>query len=371
MTTFLQIHVLTSYPPSNLNRDDTGRPKTAMVGRRERLRISSQALKRAWRTSPEFMTAIKDARGVRTKRLGQELLGYAESRIKDEKKRRKLVKAVAGAFGAMDTDTEAKTLVFLSGEERAAARALVDEAAESGKEPDAAALEQLVMTRPRAADIAMFGRMLADAPRGNVDAAVQVAHAITVHEASVEDDYFSAVDDLQDQTKQNETGASHIGETGFGAGVFYIYLCVNLDLLVENLGGDNGARALARDSLDGLLRAVLTVAPSGKQASFASRARASYCLAELGSSQPRSLSVAFLAPITDSSPSSRDGARSVLANAVTAIRATRDDFANMYDDASASSYELAAGHATGTGTQGTEQELLAFATNPLRVGRRA
>lgn len=92
-----------------------------------------------------------------------------------------------------------------------------------------------------AVDIAMFGRMLADDPAFNRDAAVQVGHAITTHRVLAEDDWFSAVDDLK--TRDEDMGAGHLGEAGFGSGVYYLYACINADLLIENLAGDKDLAA--------------------------------------------------------------------------------------------------------------------------------
>ena len=139
----------------------------------------------------------------------------------------------------------------------------------------------------------MFGRMLASSPAFNVEAAVQVAHAITIHKVAVEDDYFSAVDDLN--RGEEDVGAAHIGEAGFGAGVFYLYLCINRELLLENLGGDT---SLTAKTLEALVHAATKISPTGKQNSFASRAYAAYALAEKGDQQPRSLAQAYLKPVT-------------------------------------------------------------------------
>jgi CRISPR system Cascade subunit CasC len=119
-----------------------------------------------------------------------------------------------------------------------------------------------------------------------------VAHALTTHRVDVEDDYFTAVDDLK--PRDVDAGAGHVGEQEFVAGLFYLYLCIDRDLLLRNLGGDE---ALARSALRALTEAAAKIGPKGKQASFASRAYASYALAERGSQQPRSLSVAFLKPV--------------------------------------------------------------------------
>ena len=157
--------------------------------------------------------------------------------------------------------------------------------------------------------------MLASSPAFNTEAAAQVAHAITVHQAQVEDDYFTAVDDLNNG--KDDLGAAHIGETGFGAGVFYLYVCINREQLEKNLGD----KALAHKALDALLHAVTKVSPTGKQNSFASRSYASYVLAERGDQQPRSLSLAFLKPVRG---------HDVLADAIKALVSKRENMDKVY-----------------------------------------
>src|SRR5690606_6643326 len=135
--------------------------------------------------------------------------------------------------------------------------------------------------------------MLANHHEQSVEAAVQVAHALTTHRVTVEDDYFTAVDDLKPR-EEDDAGAGHVGEQEFLAGVFYLYICVDRDLLLANLDGDE---ALANRALRALTEAAVKVGPKGKQASFASRAYASLAMAERGAQQPRSLSVAYLKPV--------------------------------------------------------------------------
>lgn len=394
MSTFIQLHLLTSYPPANLNRDDLGRPKTAFMGGAPRLRISSQSLKRAWRTSDLFQEALSGHFGTRTKRLG----GYVyaallsgtslgtllkdplpempeeKPRLKDyawrmasvfvdksgkeqeaeddetgeadadagkkEKKRAKKEK------NNVDKETlKSEQLVFYSSAEIESLDRLIKEVRQTGKQPAEAALKGLVGAEMQDADIAMFGRMLAAAPKMNKEAAVQVAHAISVHRVTVEDDYFSAVDDLN--FGEEDRGAGHIGETEFAAGLFYLYLCINCDLLKENLQGDE---ELSEKSLRALAEAVATVAPTGKQNSFASRAYASYILAEKGSRQPRSLSVAFLKPIAGTD---------MLTDAVKALKETRDGMDKVYGDLAESMTELNAKEGTGS-----LQALLDFVSGP-------
>ena len=301
MTDFLQLHMLTAYGPSNLNRDDTGRPKSVVFGGVPRLRVSSQSLKRAWRTSEVFAARLDGHLADRTQRIGKEVFDRLVDRGMDQGEALEIARAIAGVFGKIKsekdkTPTFIEQLAFVSPEERTRALALADKAFDGEAIPKPGA-EDLLQKVDAAADIAMFGRMLADNPEFNREAAVQVAHAVTTHRAIAEDDYYTAVDDLKSREEPEDAGAGFIGVQEFGAGVFYLYLCIDRGLLLRNLGGDHPVRDA---SLAALVEAAATVAPRGKQASFASRARAVYALAEKGSAQPRSLAAAFLKPVAGS-----------------------------------------------------------------------
>lgn len=289
MKRFTQLHMLTYYPPSNLNRDDLGRPKTVTVGGTNRLRVSSQSLKRAWRTSSTFGEALHGHLGKRTKRVGRDAKdAFVAAGVKEEDATT-WAKAIAEAFSkSVDENLETGQLVHLSPEELNAVDALVATIAKRRKAP---AADELALLRRNAGavDIAMFGRMLADTPDFSVDAAVQVAHAFTTHPVTVEEDYFTAVDDLK--TRSVDAGAGHVGVNEFGAGLFYHYVCVDRESLARNLGGDV---ALANRAVAALVETMTTVGPTGKQNSFGSRAHASFLLAEKGHRQPRALSIAFL-----------------------------------------------------------------------------
>ncbi|MBI2790383.1 MAG: type I-E CRISPR-associated protein Cas7/Cse4/CasC [Gammaproteobacteria bacterium] len=299
MSRFIQLHLLVSYPPSNLNRDDTGRPKTAVVGEANRLRISSQSLKRAWRTSDIFEEKMKGHIGIRTKEMGVQIYNELLKNNVPEKNAKEWIKSIMEQFGKLKVVKDAKNhedlhieqLVHFSTEEQDKVMKLIEKLSASGKPPSEEDLKLLTKQR-NDVDIAMFGRMLAATPAYNVEAAVQVAHAITIHKVAVEDDYFSAVDDLN---CGEDMGAAHIGESSFGAGVFYLYLCINRELLQKNLGDD---QALMNKALEALVHSATKIPPTGKQSSFASRAYAAYALAEKGDQQPRSLVQAFLKPIT-------------------------------------------------------------------------
>ncbi len=322
MTTFIQLHLLTAYPPANLNRDDTGKPKTARFGNVDRLRVSSQALKRAWRFSDAFKTALAGRLGERTQRIGEKIEDYLKQKGVAAETARKVAREVGDVFGKIKPETDKnpariEQLVFVSADERTAAFALADRIA-AGETVDLTKAP-LLKRVDGAVDIAMFGRMLADDPDFNREAAVQVAHGITTHRALVEDDYYTAVDDLK--TPEEDAGAGFVGEAGFGAPLLYLYVCIDRDLLVKNLAGDDD---LARRGIAALVQAAATVGPRGKQASFASRAFASYGLVERGSEAPRTLAAAFLKPV---------GGEDVLRDSIKRIKTLRDQFAKAYGDA--------------------------------------
>jgi CRISPR system Cascade subunit CasC len=246
-----------------------------------------------------------------------------------------VARGIAGIFGkvkdAKDANpTRIEQLAFVSPQERAAALALADQAL-AGEKIDAKAAG-LLRTADTAADIALFGRMLAADPDYNREAAAQVAHAITTHKVTVEDDYYTAVDDLK--TSAEDAGAGFLGEAAFGSGVFYLYLCVDRALLLKNLGGE---AKLAATALGALAEATATVAPRGKQNSFAAHGRAHYILAERGDRQPRTLAGAFARPVTGDD---------LMGSSIERLRAFRTAIDTAYEQAPEQSTELEVG---GTG----------------------
>ena len=389
MAEFIQLHMLVSYPPSNLNRDDLGRPKTAIMGGTQRLRISSQSLKRAWRTSDIFAGHLRKHLGIRTREMGvkvhealisgvtlKELLDgktpgelknvsgipedrakawawkiasvFADKHPKETSRKTKKDKADEPDGGARDTkerksnvdkaSLKGEQLVFYSNDEIAAIQTVITVLIKEKREPKADELSALLKEDLSSVDVAMFGRMLANATRYNVEAAVQVAHAVTVHEATVEDDFFTAIDDLNKD--EDNTGAAHLGETEFAAGLFYEYICINKTLLEENLGGDKKSdrKQLAAAAIQALVESAVKIAPSGKQNSFASRAYASYLLVEKGSQQPRSLSVAYLGALKE---------KTLLSAAITTLNDTRKKMDDVYGKCWDTEYEINACAGTG------------------------
>ncbi|KUI98083.1 type I-E CRISPR-associated protein Cas7/Cse4/CasC [Vibrio sp. MEBiC08052] len=337
MSQFIQLHLLTSYAPSNLNRDDLGRPKTAVMGGTERLRVSSQSLKRHWRTSDLFEAAMAGHLGIRTKRFGLSLFEALTQAGVKEKSAQKWAAEMAGQYGKLKKDSlEIEQLAHISPAEQDAALSLVAVLAAEDRGPSAEELKAL-KNKQTSVDIALFGRMLASSPEFNVEAACQVAHAISVHSVTVEDDYFTAVDDLNDG--KTDAGSAHIGEAGFAAALFYSYICINKTQLIDSLQGDE---ALANQAIQALTEAVVKVSPSGKQNSFGSRAYASFVLAEKGAQQPRSLSVAFLKPVVDIDMGEA---------AVKALEKQAENFDAIYGDCADSRYRINAFTGEGSLTQ--------------------
>ena len=341
MSQFIQLHLLTSYAPSNLNRDDLGRPKTAKMGGFDRLRVSSQSLKRNWRISEMFEEAMSGHIGIRTKRFGETVFDELLKLGVAEKPAKEWAVSIASVFGKSKKDSlDIEQLAHISPAEQEAALSLAKVLAEENRAPTAPELKLLTLNKT-AVDIAMFGRMLASSPAFNVEAACQVAHALSVHSIVVEDDYFTAVDDLNDG--KEDAGSAHIGESGFAAALFYSYICINKSLLIENLGGDE---ALANKAIQALTEAAVKVSPKGKQNSFASRAYASYVLAEKGDQQPRSLSVAFLKPVIDEDQA---------VAAINALKKQYENFDKVYGDCAAERYAIDA-----INGEGNFDELLTF-----------
>ncbi|MCK9547592.1 MAG: type I-E CRISPR-associated protein Cas7/Cse4/CasC [Sphaerochaeta sp.] len=331
MKQYLQIHLLTSYPPANLNRDDMGRPKTAVIGGTTRLRISSQSLKRAWRTSDVFQQQVGAIEiggntGLRTKKFGQSVYErLLEGGIK-EKSAVDWARAIAGCFGAIKKEAEKfpdnlhiEQLAFISPEEQRAALELVETLIATKTAPSDEELK-LLRLENSAADVALFGRMLAGKKSHNFEAAIQVAHAFSVQKVVIEDDFFTAVDDLN-IGEDDDPGAGHMGDTEFASGIFYTYVNIDRQLLLENLAGSGDGKVDTwKNTLQAIVESAAKVAPTGKQNSFGSRAYAHYIMAELGDQQPRSLSLAFVDDVKGD----------ILKNSINALEAMKERMDAIY-----------------------------------------
>lgn len=353
MSRFLQLHLLTEYPVSNPNRDDLGRPKSARIGGVERQRISSQALKRAIRIHESFKHALQGNTGERTQRMGEVIIAHLMAKGADATKASGIAKQIVTAFGKLDDKKKpelARTaqLAFVSPDEKAAALDLAERSLAGEPLPTDKELAKVVMrAADGAVDIAMFGRMLADNADLNRDAAVQVAHAFTVNRVVIEDDFYTAVDDLKE--KAEDAGAGFVGEAGFGSGVYYLYVCVNIPLLIKNLAGD---RVLAAKGLSALVKAAAMAVPGGKLNSFANHARAKYVLLEKGDTQPLNLAGAFTCPVTGPD---------FMGQAIAALEKERSDFARVYGTGAAAEKILRVGDPASA----TLDELATFASEAL------
>jgi CRISPR system Cascade subunit CasC len=304
----IQIHLLQNYAPSNLNRDDSGSPKSAIFGGYPRGRISSQCLKRSIRRSDTFAQAFgpDGLLAARTKRLPQ-LIGDALQELGASESERRAIVARAPEIGQESASRTAPTasadkevtrqLIFIgSGEARPMAQKLLALYRQEGdKKWQAKKIEEITghlgASLPRSVDIAMFGRMTTSAAFENVQAAVQVAHALSTNRLAAEFDYYTAVDDLQ---PQDEPGAGMIGDVEFNSSTYYKYFNVHWEQLVENLGGDGEVAARA---VVALIEAAALAQPSGKQNSFAAHNLPDFVLVELSQRNvPVSYANAFLRP---------------------------------------------------------------------------
>lgn len=298
----LEVHVIQTVAPCNLNRDDTGSPKDALFGGYRRARISSQAQKRAVRVAfREWALFSKDELAVRTRRLVQALL----ERLPDvpEEQARLAVANALNAVGLGVDEGKTEYLVFLGNKEldhlAEVVRRNLDQltaAPAKGKKQVSVgdelkkALEK-VLDGGKAVDLALFGRMLADRPELGVDAAAQVAHAISTHKVDREFDFYTAVDDL---SPEEETGAGMMGDVEFYSATLYRYAVVNLDQLLENLQGDK--ELAVRAALAFFVAFALTL-PPGKQNSFAAHNPPVFLAFRAGEGLPRNLATAFEKPV--------------------------------------------------------------------------
>lgn len=266
---FIELHILQNFAPSNLNRDDTGNPKDTEFGGVRRARVSSQAIKHAMREHPIFKKTTTVEKGVRTRWLAREIAEKLEGGGMPKDDSEKLaITFVEQLLGDMDKKQPQRSNVLAYMDEDEIQTA-VDGLAKDGEKVIPDLIKKMIKSMGEftsAPDVALFGRMLARKPNTvKLDAASQVAHAISTHRVNMELDYFTAVDDLQ---KDDETGSAMIGVTAFNSACFYRYARLDWDLLVKNLNGD---KELARKTVEGFLRAAALAIPSGKQNSFAAQ----------------------------------------------------------------------------------------------------
>ena len=379
----IELHLLQSFPPSNLNRDDTGAPKDCTFGGRRRARISSQCFKRAIRTSDTFKEALSHTIADRTKRSARKIRDrLVQHHDRDAEAADVAAEATAHGitqkkFGVdpkkknpdPDEYNRTEVLFYVSASEiedlaarvdavwdeiisevqgvqeaRQTLQDLADDADKKECEKAEKALGQAQKSLKKAlkkpvlepfikdhqekagsADIALFGRMLASHPALNIEATCQVAHALSVNEVAPEFDYFTAVDDLKD-VREEDAGAEMIEATGFNSACYYRYHVVDANALAENLGGPKKEdRALAREAIRAFLAAAITAIPTGKQNAFAAQCPPLLVLAVVRhAGMPLSLVNAFEVPV-------RSNGHSICTEAAHRLDVHWSRMAKMYD----------------------------------------
>ncbi len=309
---FLQIHSLHGYSAVLLNRDDSGLAKRINYGGKNRTRISSQCLKRHWRvTDSDYALRRIDGatQSVRSREtVTRRVIGPLENGGHDPAVIEKLSTAFQTAVYGEKGDKRSNRQPLLLGEPEIAylaeeARRIALEHGDDPKAADDAAKQWTKSSRanmkalrencamPGGIAAALFGRMVTADVEANIDAAVHVAHAFTVHAEESESDYFTVVDDLQ--RAEDDAGADHIGETELTSGLFYGYVVLDRRTLLDNLGGDT---EIAGQVAARLVSLIATVSPGAKLGPTAPYSYASWMLIEAGDHQPRSLAEAFREP---------------------------------------------------------------------------
>ena len=363
----VELHLLQNFPPSNLNRDDTGQPKDTDFGGVRRARVSSQCIKRSIRRSGPFERKFADRIATRTKRVQEELVPRLAAMGHGEDDALALTAAVLDDLLAWDAERgETKVLFYVGPEELdrlaelahehsetiSAAIAERDELPVSSKdkkekatikkaddaignaaEEVGKAFKAERQGRVRSVDVALFGRMLAQVPGMNIDAASQVAHAISTHALDQDFDFYTAVDDLKAADADAEDkGAGMVGTTGFNSSCYYRYALVDADQLASNLAEGADAvtaadRQLAVDVIAAFVEGAVEAIPTGKQNAFAAQTPPALVMAVVKDSTaaPWSLANAFAQPV-------QPGAEGIVTESVRQLDRHWDALVDMYGD---------------------------------------
>ncbi len=334
----LEIHVLQSFPPANLNRDENGMPKSTVFGGYPRARISSQCQKRAVRLFYQEYSDLAAAQfAQRSRSWMPELKALLVEAAIPEAQAETVTKLALEVLGAKfeDDKVESKTILFLGRTEIAAiADILIKNWAKiepelKGKEPKlpakdpnmAKVIEKVLVDSGKPGDVALFGRMMASLPTVNVDASVQMAHAISVNKLQQEFDFFTAVDDLG---ASDDSGADHMGETGYNSSTYYRFTTLDTVQLQKNLGSGVPATTIAQAFAEAFVKAI----PTGHQNGFAAHSLPAAVLVVVRQGQPISLVDAFENPVAPKS------GKSLLENALTKLDSHWADLSKMYGEKS-------------------------------------
>ena len=356
---FLQIHTLTGYSAALLNRDDIGRAKRMTLGGYDRLRISSQCLKRHWRsaTSEWSIADLAEGKSLRSRKIFSDVIAkdlvqegmnpkditqvlkpvkdmvltgkLNKSSTSSKKKPQDDLVQEDGKFETLRTDQ----VIVLGQPEISFLRNLalelhrntqdkgtdIQEEVKSyfeGKEGKNTRENLKSLVRGAGVDAAIFGRMVTSDVLARTDAAIHVAHSFTVHAEESEPDYFSALDDLI--LESGELGSGHINSTEITSGLFYSYVVIDVPLLIQNLTKDV---ELAEEVVKRIIHLIATITPGAKLGATAPYACAEFMMIESGNTQPRTIANAFASPV------SKQDARS---GAVQELNRYLERYDNMY-----------------------------------------
>ncbi len=335
----IQIHMLTAYPATLLNRDDAGLAKRVPFGGTSRIRVSSQCLKKHWRDSSlvsEGWDLADRSTRIYHKRVMEPLVAnHGASEEEAEAIARYLMGKTVQTGEAEKATMHSSQLLVLTKAETEWLKELGVELLEACREAGADASDpnalkehspldnerkKAVNGLPGSIDTALFGRMVTSDTFARVDSAVSVAHAFTTHAEESETDYFTAVDTLKGEA--DDSGAGLIQDTELTSGVFYLYAVIDMNQLRENLGHRaDDAETVARR----LVKAMATVSPGAKRGSTAPYAYAEYALLERGGAQPRTLANAFLDPV-------RSNGAGVMAASARQLELYRRQLEGMYGE---------------------------------------
>lgn len=336
----IEMHIIQSFPVTCLNRDDLNSPKSATFGGVERARVSSQCWKRAIR-----MLAKEKEKGMFSGNRTRFIVGDIQKALQqtlDEKKAKKLAEVLADSLGKLDSPEKGnvKTLLYLSPMEiqNVAAKMLEldysklledilsddkKKSEKAGKELSKLAekaVKNLKDAVKDAADIALFGRMVADDHSLMVEGAANFSHAISTHKVSNEIDFFSAVDDLKPADSE---GAGHIGTLEFNSACYYRYIGINLDLLRDKDHLAHFSKDELRNVLDAFIRACLEANPTARKNSQFGYTRPDYVLGLCRTGQPLSLANAFEKPV-------KSGSEGYVEKSVQALREHYSKMGNIW-----------------------------------------
>jgi CRISPR system Cascade subunit CasC len=297
----IELHILQSFPVSCLNRDDVGSPKTAIFGGVNRARLSSQCLKRAIRFQAKELADGNGFAGIRSRFLLEPFTTALRKHGLAEKDAAAKADEIIKVFSKPDTKhpDQVTTAVFLSPGE-------IDQIAKAVAEGEDSKKACKKACRLDAADIALFGRMVANDATLNVEGAAMFSHALSVHRADPDIDFFSAVDDRK--TDAEDAGAGMIGTLEFTSALYYRYAAVNLDLLADAVHLGGLTREQRQCIMDTFIRATLTAVPGARKNSMNAHTFPSYVLGVCkDKGQPVQLINAFEEPLSAWDAKNRGG----------------------------------------------------------------